>query len=100
MLKDRIIVGHAIKHDLKVLYLQHPPNDIRDTSVYFDATVYGGRGTPSLRKLTEHFVGVSIQSCAHDSVEDARATMRLYCMFKKDWEAKLATAKPDLKGLA
>lgn len=93
LLKDRIVVGHAIKHDLRVLYLEHPSNDIRDTSLYFDAAVYGGRGTPSLRKLTEHFIGVAIQSRAHDSVEDARATMRLYALFRREWEAQLVNGR-------
>lgn len=86
LLMDRIIVGHAIQHDLRVLYLQHPSSDIRDTSKFFDASVYGSRGTPSLRRLVEHYLNDNIQSRAHDSVEDARAAMRLYKLFQSDWE--------------
>ena len=93
LLHDRILIGHAVHHDLKVLYLEHPASDIRDTSKYFDSSAYGGRGTPSLRKLTEYYLGVDIQSAAHDSVEDARATMRLYTMFKKDWESSLQRSR-------
>ena len=89
ILHDRILIGHAVHHDLKVLYLDHPICDIRDTSKYFNASVYGGKGTPSLRKLTEFYLGINIQHSAHDSVEDARATMRLYTMFKKQWESDL-----------
>lgn len=89
LLQDRILIGHAVHHDLKVLYLDHPKCDIRDTSKYFDASVYGGKGTPSLRKLTEYYLNLNIQNSSHDSVEDARATMRLYTMFKKDWETSL-----------
>lgn len=89
LLKGRTLVGHAIKNDLKVLFLDHPKKDIRDTSKYFNAQAYGGKGTPSLRRLTEHHIGVKIQGQAHDSVEDARATMRLYTMFKKTWEAEV-----------
>ena len=90
ILHNRILIGHALHHDLKVLYLHHPLEDIRDTSKYFNASVYGGKGTPSLRKLTEYYLGVNIQHSAHDSVEDARATMRLYTMFKKEWESDLS----------
>lgn len=93
LLHDRILIGHAVHHDLKVLYLEHPTSDIRDTSKYFDSSAYGGRGTPSLRKLTEYYLGVDIQSAAHDSVEDARATMRLYTLFKKDWESSLQKSR-------
>ena len=91
LLKDKILVGHAIKHDLKVLYLDHPNSDVRDTSRFFKSAVYGGKGTPSLRKLTEHYLKVNIQtsSSGHDSIEDARATMRLYTMFQQEWEAEI-----------
>ncbi|KAI1286030.1 RNA exonuclease 4 [Halotydeus destructor] len=89
LVKNRVLVGHAIKNDLRVLFLDHPKKDLRDTSKFFKATDYGGRGAPSLRKLTEHYLGLNIQTKAHDSVEDARATMRLYTMFKKQWEADI-----------
>ena len=48
LIKGRILVGHAIHHDLKVLYLDHPRKLIRDTSKYkpFKAA-FGGR-TPGL----------------------------------------------------
>ena len=61
MLTGRILVGHSIKHDLKVLFLDHPRKMIRDTSSYkpFRASV-GGR-TPGLKKLTATMLGVSVQ---------------------------------------
>ena len=34
MLKGRKLVGHALKNDLKVLLLDHPKRDTRDTSLY------------------------------------------------------------------
>lgn len=88
LLKGRLLVGHAVTNDLRVLHLEHPRRDIRDTCKFFSAAEYGGHGTPSLKKLTEHHVGVSIQSSSHDSVEDARAAMRLYTLFQKEWEAR------------
>ena len=59
---------------------------IRDTSAYkpFRAA-FGGR-TPSLKNLSARMLGVSVQQGEHSSVQDAQAAMRLYTMFKKDWE--------------
>ena len=59
---------------------------IRDTSTYkpFRA-VFDGR-TPSLKNLSARMLGVSVQQGEHSSVQDAQATMRLYTMFRKDWE--------------
>lgn len=34
ILKGRFIVGHALKHDMEVLFLSHPKGKIRDTSKY------------------------------------------------------------------
>ncbi|KAF8568390.1 hypothetical protein P879_04347 [Paragonimus westermani] len=71
----------------KVLMLSHPRRDIRDTSRYrpFRA-LFSGR-TPSLRKLTEKVLGVQVQTGEHDSLEDARAAMRLYTSVKRVWES-------------
>lgn len=86
ILNKRILVGHAIRHDLKVLFLDHPKRMIRDTSTYkpFRA-LFGGR-TPSLKNLSARMLGVSVQQGEHSSVQDAQAAMRLYTMFRKDWE--------------
>ncbi|ESN94985.1 hypothetical protein HELRODRAFT_87305 [Helobdella robusta] len=44
LIKDKILVGHAIEHDLKVLFLDHPRKMIRDTSRFkpFRAVTGGG----------------------------------------------------------
>merc|ERR1719187_534459 len=86
LLQGRTLVGHALKHDTKVLFLAHPKRDIRDTSLYkpFRAA-FGGR-TPSLKNLTARMLGVSVQTGEHSSVQDAQAAMRLYTMFRKEWE--------------
>ncbi|KAI2491640.1 EXOIII-like protein [Fragilaria crotonensis] len=34
ILKDKILVGHALHNDLQALLLQHPKEDIRDTAKY------------------------------------------------------------------
>ena len=44
MIRDRVLVGHAIHHDLKVLFLNHPKKMIRDTSKYKPfKEAFGGR---------------------------------------------------------
>ena len=54
LIKDRVLVGHAIHHDLKVLFLDHPKKMIRDTSKYkpFKAA-FGGR-TPGYNQM--HYI--------------------------------------------
>lgn len=93
ILKGRLLVGHAMKHDLEVLYLSHPRFCQRDTSRYkpFKKIVNGN--TPSLKKLTSELLGIEIQSGEHDSVEDARSAMQLYMLYRKKWETELRSKK-------
>ena len=87
LFRGRIVVGHGINNDLKALFLRHPKRDIRDTSHYFRRHFSGH--TPSLKRLTETLLNLKVQSGEHSSVEDAQATMRLYTMYKKEWETSL-----------
>uniref|UniRef100_A0A5K3EIS8 RNA exonuclease 4 n=1 Tax=Mesocestoides corti TaxID=53468 RepID=A0A5K3EIS8_MESCO len=87
--KGRVLVGHAVHNDLRVLMLSHPKMDIRDTSRYKPfRNLFNGRN-PSLKALTDRVLGISVQAGEHDSVEDARATMRIYTAVKRIWEAQL-----------
>ena len=89
MFQNRILVGHSIKNDLKVLFLDHPRKHIRDTAEYKPfRKLFGGR-TPSLKNLTARLLGVKVQEGEHSSVQDAQATMRVYTMHKKQWENEL-----------
>lgn len=68
--------------------MSHPRRFIRDTSRYRPfRDLFNGR-IPSLKALTQKVLGVNVQSGEHDSVEDARATMRLYTSVKRVWESK------------
>ncbi|XP_051022143.1 RNA exonuclease 4 isoform X1 [Acomys russatus] len=68
MLKGRILVGHALHNDLKVLFLDHPKKKIRDTQKFkpFKRRVQSGR--PSLKQLSEKILGIRVQQAEHCSV--------------------------------
>ncbi|XP_050442270.1 RNA exonuclease 4 [Adelges cooleyi] len=86
LLKNKLLVGHAIGHDLKVLRLTHPKHMIRDTSTYWKFRQLTEGRTPGLKRLTLHFLGASIQDGEHSSVQDAKAALQLYMLARKDWE--------------
>uniref|UniRef100_H3CK19 RNA exonuclease 4 n=1 Tax=Tetraodon nigroviridis TaxID=99883 RepID=H3CK19_TETNG len=94
ILKGRTVVGHAIHNDLKILLLDHPKKKIRDTQKYkpFRKAVQSSR--PSLKVLCREILNVKVQEGEHSSVQDAQATMRLYTMVKKQWEAEIKGRKP------
>ncbi|KAK1971028.1 exonuclease [Colletotrichum sublineola] len=98
LLKDRILVGHDIKHDLDVLKLSHPSKDVRDTSNYPAFRQYGNGRKPALRRLAEEVLGVTIQSGAHSSIEDARVTMLLFRKHKSGFDVDHANRFPGSAG--
>ncbi|XP_072488942.1 RNA exonuclease 4 [Notamacropus eugenii] len=89
ILKDRILVGHALHNDLKILLLDHPKKKIRDTQKYKPFRTQVKSGRPSLKLLTEKILGIRIQQSEHCSIQDAQAAMRLYVMVKKHWEGTI-----------
>ncbi|KAF9949817.1 3'-5' exonuclease [Modicella reniformis] len=90
IIKDKIVVGHAVHNDFKALLFDHPQRLIRDTSTYppFKALAKGKK--PSLKKLASELLGIKIQDGAHSSVEDARTTILLYRKHKEDWDSAIA----------
>lgn len=90
LLEGRILVGHAVRHDLDALFLGHPKRDIRDTSKYSPFRKYSTGRTPGLKRLAKEALGLDIQRREHSSVEDARATMLLYRKEKGGFEAEHA----------
>jgi RNA exonuclease 4 len=97
ILKGRILVGHALRNDLKVLLLSHPRRKIRDTSRYRLFYKFANGRTPSLQKLAEEVLGVKIQQGEHDSVVDARTAMQLYLLYRKEWEKGLHSKSSPLR---
>lgn len=91
--RSRIIVGHAISNDLRCLGICNDVNfdAIRDVqkhykSRYHDFKTLGFDLPPlknpgneySLKTLAKHLLGESVQEGAHNAIEDARTTMKLY----------------------
>lgn len=92
LMDGRILVGHAVRHDLDALLLGHPKRDIRDTSRYLKFRKLAGGRTPGLKKLAREVLGIDIQADQHSSVEDARATMLLFRREKEGFEREHAKA--------
>ncbi|CAG5907505.1 unnamed protein product [Menidia menidia] len=93
ILQGRVVVGHAIHNDLKILLLDHPKKQIRDTQKYKPFKRIVGSGRPSLKVLCREILNVKVQQGEHSSVQDAQATMRLYTLVKKQWEAEIKAGK-------
>eukprot|EP00262_Sarcandra_glabra_P009468 TRINITY_DN23868_c0_g1_i1.p1 TRINITY_DN23868_c0_g1~~TRINITY_DN23868_c0_g1_i1.p1 ORF type:complete len:299 (-),score=39.27 TRINITY_DN23868_c0_g1_i1:211-1032(-) len=85
LIKGRILVGHALHHDLKALLLSHSKEDMRDTADHQPFLSKEGRRR-ALRDLAAQFLGIKIQQKEHCPVEDARAVMLIYQKNKKVWE--------------
>ncbi|CDR37750.1 CYFA0S01e16358g1_1 [Cyberlindnera fabianii] len=96
LLDDRILVGHAVEHDLESLFLSHPKAMIRDTSKFPGFRKLAKGKTPGLKKLAKEVLGLDIQGAEHSSVEDARATMMLYKHDKKEFD-RWATARYHIR---
>jgi RNA exonuclease 4 len=93
IIKDRILVGHAIQNDLEVLLLSHPKRDIRDTQRHGGFKKFGRY--PKLRTLAKEVLGVDIQGGEHSSIEDARATMLLFRRHKSAFDTEHAVRFPS-----
>ncbi|KAH0834427.1 RNA exonuclease 4 [Fonsecaea pedrosoi] len=94
ILKDKVIVGHAIRHDLAALMISHPQRDIRDTARHPPYRKIAGGGSPRLKILASELLGFEIQQGEHSSVEDARACMLLFRKDKSAFEREHAKRWP------
>ncbi|KAJ3188874.1 3'-5' exonuclease [Gaertneriomyces sp. JEL0708] len=89
LIKDRIVVGHALHNDFKVLFLNHPARLQRDTATFGKFHDLMRTKKPALRKLAKKVLGLDIHGGQHSSVEDARVAMLLYRKERVEWEQKV-----------
>ncbi|XP_034729567.1 interferon-stimulated 20 kDa exonuclease-like 2 [Etheostoma cragini] len=99
LLMGKVVIGHAVHNDFKVLGYSHPGALTRDTSripLLNEKAGFGVQECASLKRLTKAIFNRDIQTGrkGHSSVEDARATMELYKVVEEEWERKLAS-KPN-----
>ncbi|NWS66965.1 AEN nuclease, partial [Crotophaga sulcirostris] len=99
ILKDKIVVGHAIHNDFQALKYFHPKDRTRDTSripVLNQKAGLPSKASVSLKSLARHLLQKKIQvGCkGHSSVEDAQTAMELYRLVEVQWETELARSLP------
>ncbi|RKF71450.1 RNA exonuclease 4 [Golovinomyces cichoracearum] len=99
IIKNRIVVGHALWNDFRVLELTHPKKDTRDTSLFAGFRQISHSNSPSLKVLAKKVLGLDIQSGQHSSIEDARATMFIFRRYKAAFDAEHIQRYPN-KSLA
>jgi RNA exonuclease 4 len=83
VIKGRTLLGHSIHHDLNALKFAHLNLPVLDTYVLSKELGHEA-GCLSLSALCELYLDRSIQSGEHNPLEDARATMDLYLVLKRE----------------
>lgn len=96
LINNKIIVGHGLKNDLRVLCIQHPWHAIRDTAKYEPFTKPcpispTGYKAKKLATLAKDKLGMIIQEEGqpHSSVQDAIAALELYKKHRVKWECAM-----------
>ncbi|XP_022062113.1 interferon-stimulated 20 kDa exonuclease-like 2 [Acanthochromis polyacanthus] len=95
LINGKVVIGHAIHNDFKVLSYCHANALTRDTSripLLNQRAGFPENQCASLKRLTKAIFNRDIQTGkrGHSSVEDARASMALYKVVEAEWEGKLS----------
>ncbi|BEJ13188.1 hypothetical protein CspHIS471_0303620 [Cutaneotrichosporon sp. HIS471] len=103
LLSNKIVIGHALFHDLAVLQHRHVYEDMRDTALFYPLRercgIQGEGKYPSLRNMTKEVLGRDIQCGRHCPLEDARATMDVFLTVREKYEAGLAAGDDVVAGV-
>ncbi|XP_029141271.1 apoptosis-enhancing nuclease-like [Protobothrops mucrosquamatus] len=99
ILKDKIVVGHALHNDFRALKYFHPRAWRRDTShcpLLKKKVASSLKPSMSLKNLAHQLLHKNIQvgKRGHSSVEDAQASMELYRLVEFQWEELLTPRHP------
>ncbi|XP_076464717.1 apoptosis-enhancing nuclease-like [Babylonia areolata] len=91
VIKDKVVIGHAVHNDFRVMDLKHPVHLIRDTASckLLREMANLPSNASALRKLTSALLGRTIQKKEHCSVTDARACLDLFRLVRTQWEPTL-----------
>lgn len=98
LLRDAILVGHALENDLRALGLR--ATVVRNTAHHPFFQTMGARGQLQPQKLAtlygRHVGNREIQQGAHGALEDAQASMRLYRVRHAAWNEPVTHYGPVL----
>uniref|UniRef100_A0A672FWM8 Interferon stimulated exonuclease gene 20 like 2 n=1 Tax=Salarias fasciatus TaxID=181472 RepID=A0A672FWM8_SALFA len=95
LLAGKLVIGHAVHNDFKVLGYSHPGPLTRDTSrIPLLNRRAGFAETECERAELVSRLRPQVGRRGHSSVEDARATMELYRVVEEEWEWTLASRTP------
>ncbi|CAG2225454.1 AEN [Mytilus edulis] len=92
LLLGKIIVGHALFNDFKVMKIQYTGKHVRDTASYKPLRALANLSentAPKLKNLSQILLGRTIQTKEHCSVEDSMATLDLYKLVSTEWEQSI-----------
>ena len=90
LIEDKIIIGHALKNDLRAIGISHPWHAVRDT-IKYDPFLKECNGVMlprrlkdlALDKLGKH---IQIEGFAHCPIVDAQTALELYKLVSNKWE--------------
>uniref|UniRef100_A0A3B3BD10 Interferon stimulated exonuclease gene n=1 Tax=Oryzias melastigma TaxID=30732 RepID=A0A3B3BD10_ORYME len=100
ILEDKVIIGHSIYNDFRVLDIFPPAHMVRDTSMTRHLRRLAGfpRGRcSSLKILSKKLLNRNVQvgEKGHCSVEDATAALDLYKLVEGEWEQEMENQLRD-----
>eukprot|EP00892_Ulva_mutabilis_P005653 jgi/Ulvmu1/345/UM001_0350.1 len=105
LVDGRLVVGHAVHHDIKILALQGvvPRTRVRDTALYAPLMsrhpASGKLRSRRLRHVAQLELHVDIQQGEHNPVQDARAALYIYHKHREVWETSVKAGTAKLPGL-